>query len=72
MIFLVQFFYKHIKETAFAAYATNLYMRERKLMKPLKKIFFVLLMAGILTVPVLQVQATDNDIPVFLQLLHVR
>ena len=41
-------------------------------MKPLKKIFFVLLMAGILTVPVLKVQATDNDIPVFLQLLHVR
>lgn len=41
-------------------------------MKPLKKIFFVLLMADILTVPVLQVQATDNDIPVFLQLLHVR
>ena len=31
-------------------------------MKTLKKIFFVLLMMGILTVPVFQVQATENDV----------
>ena len=31
-------------------------------MKTLKKLFFVLLMMGILTVPVFQVQATENDV----------
>ena len=31
-------------------------------MKTLKKLFFVLLMMGILTVSVFQVQATENDV----------